>query len=217
MSDIDILSKICPNCGANMKCNNFVHICNCCGTKIVDSSYSTNNPQDFDLDDPQRQYDYIQNNKSYISSSRFVSMESDANSYRLFPNSVFFSNDGKYNKVTDFSLSFNFYVFEKISRLHLLVNTNEHCDFPHLSVLLDYEDVISFKFEKWENQIAWFSLSQAELLFLCNSDQIEISSNLWNSSDFHFEEFIHYSRRFYHTCFDKRKFNYSIYINLITD
>lgn len=52
---------------------------------------------------------------------------------------------------------------------------------------------------------------------ICKADLIGIATNLTDEESVNYDELKFYSCRFYNLIFDKRKFLYSLNINLITD
>ena len=209
--------QLCPNCGADMRIQSFVYVCDFCGTRVMGDSFSTVESLIEAPEAIEKRSSYIKKNRCYIDSASKISIEECGNTITLSSDPSFYANDGKYNKVLSFSLSYEFTTNGIEDNLFLKIKTLSFASLPQLSILIDMEVVITPRFEKWEGDIAFFKIDIVELQSICDSHMIKISSDIMEYETSIFDELIPYSCRFYHYSFDKRKYIYSIHRNLITD
>lgn len=209
--------QLCPNCGADMRIQSFVYVCDFCGTRVMGDSFSSVESLIEAPEAIEKRCSYIKKNRCYIDSASKISIEECGNTITLSSDPSFYANDGKYNKVLSFSLSYEFTTNGIEDNLFLKIKTLSFASLPQLSILIDMDVVITPRFEKWEGDIAFFKIDIVELQSICDSHMIKISSDIMESETSIFDELIPYSCRFYHYSFDKRKYIYSIHRNLITD
>ena len=195
------LSVVCPFCGTHHDLGNYKRIKQ---RSVLSWEIS-------------ERFNYLKKNERSLKSSDFVILLENNTTYRIKSNPSYFANDGNYNRILDYSFNFEYFNDDDTESLYLIVNTCKNLTDPYLSFLLDYELQISPVFEKWETDACIFKMTPIELKEICDSHDIEIYSNLIDCEyDFH-EEFITYCCRFYHLAFDRRKFGYTLFINLISD
>lgn len=209
--------QLCPNCGADMRLQSFIYVCDFCGTRITGDGFSTIDSLTEVPEEIEKRHSYLTKNRSYINSSPKVSFEENGREIKLTSNPRFYANDGKYNKVLESSIFYTYSTDGISHKLRLAVKSAMFTGIPQMSILLDMETVISPRFDNWDKDTAYFDIDIIELQRICESHVIMISSDILNSDISVYEELIPYSCRFYHFSFDKRKYIYSIHRNLITD
>ena len=212
-------NHICPNCGAAMEEQGLSVVCPFCGTHHDLGNYKRIKQGNVLSWEISERFNYLKNNERSLRSSVFVILLESNTTYRIKSDPSYFANDGKYNKILGYSFNFEYFNDNDTEFLYLIVNTckNKNMAEPYLSFLLDHELQVSPVFEKWETDACVFAMTLIELKEICDSQDIEIYSNLMDCEyDLH-EEFITYCCRFYNTIFDKRKYLYSLHKNLISD
>ncbi len=79
------------------------------------------------------------------------------------------------------------------------------------------KDVISFHGAQFEDGYSWFFLSEEQLLAICTTQTIDLTTDLPLPANAQFNELPIFASRFYNVTFNRMKFMYSIHVNLITD
>lgn len=208
---------ICPNCGATMQQHSFTYECDYCGTIVLKDGISEIYYKD-DLESSiEDKYRYLNKNYSYASQSKYLSCVKDGNSYEIKTATPFYANDGKYNKINDFSFSLYYDNNRETEHLYLCVYTNKLPSNPQLSILIDWEFCVRPIFEKIVEDVIFFNITRKELQIISEAHFVQIASNCFETGMALFNEFPSFCSRFYHFTFDKRKYIYSLHKNLITD
>lgn len=205
-------NHICPQCGAPLDQHLFVQTCSFCGyvsatakqpekgLVLVESS-------------PQERYDYIIRHLTYIQTACPVEVKQIDNAFQIMANHPFFPNVGRNILRT---LPFRYAsVFTRDSfQLHLyleaVVDTN-----PQLFFKTDADNIIvPLSIQKQGNFSFQFSFCQYAAL--CEAEELVVDTNL-AKGEYSWDEFKAYSRRFYHSVFDRTRFKYSLHQKLYID
>lgn len=209
--------QICPNCGAEMHVQGFTFVCDFCGNSIVPDDVTLLKAPEESPVYIRMRYEYLKQYEQYIQSSKTVSLRTAGDTYSIVSYPAYYANDGNSHKILTFHLFLEYDNNKSEESLFLVVCTSKQVALPQLAILLDREYLITPVLDRVEDDKAFFTIRKKELMWICESDTISISSNLIDTRVGSYKEFIPYCCRFYNYAFDKRKYIYSTHQNLISD
>ena len=210
-------NKTCPNCGAILRRQGLVFVCEFCGSQFLENEFTLICSEKVSEHDIKERYDYIKKNEHYIQSNNLVSLSKSGDEYHISTLLPYFANDGNFSLRTDFSFNITYSNSNDKDLLLLIVNSSNYVPDVHLSFLINYKYIINPTFIACEGDSVIFQLQIEELIIVCESYHISIYSNFFDPLIEHFDEFKYYCCRFFHYAFNKLKYNYSIYKLLISD
>ena len=205
----------CPNCGAPMEQDRFSTVCMYCGT-VLTSKSSKNIQQEYpETDDSRKHYDYITANEERIVLCRFVKLEKKNNWY-IITSKPFCANDGFLKQIPSPHWVLQFQCNSQTDKILLGIYGNRPA--LRMSVMIsEGKDIIDLPKVHYANGITWFLISEAQLLAICTSRAIDLSTDLTLPTNAHFNELPIFAARFYNSAFNRMKFMYSTHVNLISD
>ena len=86
-----------------------------------------------------------------------------------------------------------------------------------MAILMDDDQVLSLQPVEDSNGYTWFGLTEAQLLSICTTKAIDLSSDLPIPTNAQFNELPIFASRFYNIVFNRMKFMYTKHVQLITD
>lgn len=208
-------NSVCPNCGAPMERDRFSSVCRYCGTSL-ESNTPTEPPTNHKATGSARKhYDYIVANEMCISQSQLVALQKEKNRYTL-TSKPFYANDGFLNPLSSSHWRLQFQCDGRTEKLLLGISGKRPASRMAIKLNGD-KGVLILPIQHFVNGYTWFKLTESQLLDICTSKDIDLSTDLTLPSNAHFNEFPIFAARFYNAAFNRMKFMYSVHVNLITD
>ena len=208
----------CPHCGASISVHGFNIICEYCGTRLYSDLINVINPNYDSLSDVRKRNEYLITNEHYIKSSKHISMIESNGEFELTSSSSFYTNDGNYRLLDNLSINLRYINKIQSDNLSIIAKTsNDIAAISQISILFDVDNLITPIFETSEGNISFFRISFNEIKAICDSRIIAVETNNKSLMTGYFNEFIPFCRRFYNLAFNKNKYSYSLYQNLILD
>lgn len=204
----------CPNCGATLERHAFTHVCSYCGyVSATNEELQYGESEEIN----NSYYEYISNNLATIKQSPFVDIVQKQDCFECLSSKNFYPNDGHY--MLDKKLSFLWHakVTKQGIRFNLLVKS-EHTDAQNYICIKVREDVFTFKQQGEIFNMLAFPMTLDYFLLFCVVDDFDLDTNLYAHAYLNdYQEFVTYTRRFFHIVINKTKYNYSLNIKLLTD
>lgn len=209
--------NICPNCGAVLSRHAFMLICDYCGYSTCQNieilhtfSKST--------DSIKTRYERLLINEIDINKSKFVDLKFTDKTIIVHCKKSFFGNDFHYNKIDLLSIEYMYFNDGCNEKLMIVIKSDKEMYVqPQFIIRINRKSCIVPNYCNKSNGKYFFSLLTEELYMICKADLIGIATNLTDEESVNYDELKFYSCRFYNLIFDKRKFLYSLNMNLITD
>ncbi|MCR5424970.1 MAG: hypothetical protein K6E93_09500 [Bacteroidales bacterium] len=160
-----------------------------------------------------KHFDYIVANEPRISKSPFVDLQKEGKQY-ILTSEPFYANDGFLHQISSPHWRLGFQCETKNEKLLLGIFGKR----PASRMAIQAEnDIFTLRMQHYDNGYSWFSLSIEQLLDICTTQSIDLTTDLPLPSNAQFNELPIFASRFYNIAFDRMKFQYSIHVNLITD
>ena len=158
--------------------------------------------------------DYIIASEARISESPFVELRKDGKQYQI-TSMQFYANDGFLHPIPTPHWRLRFQCNTQSEKLLFGIAGKRPAS--RMAIQLGEEDVISFHGAQFEDGYSWFPLSEEQLLAICTTQTIDLTTDLPLPANAQFNELPIFASRFYNIAFNRMKFMYSIHVNLITD
>lgn len=208
-------NSYCPNCGAPMEQDRFSSVCRYCGTVLAGKSTASVPQEHTDTGNPRRHYDYIATNEERIVQYRFVELQKEGKRY-IITSKSFYANDGFLKHIPSLHWRLQFQCDGRTEQV--LIGVSGKRPATRMSIKIgDNADVLTLRMLNYANGYTWFKLSEAQLLAICTTQTIDLSTDLPLPTNAQFNELPIFAARFYNTVFNRMKFMYSTHVNLISD
>ena len=214
----------CPNCGATMERSAFMYLCSYCGS-IVD-------PEDDDevVDDeilstshvPNEEnnaifYKYVKANLQNIYQSPFVDIKDAGTVFECISSKPFSPNDGHYTLYRELALWWYANISPNGIKIFLLATTS----FNAARNYICFKDIIDKHVFQQKGEVLnrkSFPVKIGDFNYICRTSSLKMDTNMFPTKcSVDYGEFVTYTHRFYNIVFDKSKYQYSIYVKLLTD
>lgn len=209
--------NVCPNCGAVLRRHVFMLLCDYCSYSSFQDVSVLHIPLKF-ADNAKTRYEKLSISEVDINKSRFVNLEFVNKTIIVSCKKSFFGNDFHYCKINTLSME---YVYSNDGSneelLMAIKNDSNIYTQPQFAMRINRKLCIVPNFCNKLDGKYLFNLSIDELYVICTAKTIDVATNLTDTENVNYNELRFYSSRFYNLIFDKRKFLYSLNINLITD
>lgn len=207
--------SFCPNCGAPMEQDGFLSVCKYCGTVVTMDEPDTKNKNHIGTGNSRKHYDYISSNETNISQNQHVALQKEKNRYTL-TSTPFYANDGFLKPLSSPHWRLQFQCDGRTEKL--LIGIKGKRPASRMAIKLDEDaGVLVLPMLHHADGYTWFKLTEPQLLDICTSKDVDLSTDLPLLSNAHFNELPIFAARFYNTVFNRMKFMYSTHVNLITD
>ena len=203
----------CPNCGAPMEHDKFTSVCRYCGSVLGEGSSKAKKQEHAYMGNAAKHYDYIVANEARISQSPFVELRKDGKRY-LLTSKPFYANDGFLHIVDSPCWRLRFQCEAQNEKLLLGIFGKR----PASRMAIQAgKDIFTLRMQHYNDGYSWFSLSMDQLLSICTTQSIDLTTDLPIPTNSQFNELPIFASRFYNIAFNRMKFMYSVHVNLITD
>lgn len=207
--------SFCPNCGAPMEQDRFSSVCRYCGTAVTTDEPDTKPINHIDTGDSRKHYDYISSNDTNISQNQHVVLQKEKKRYTL-TSTPFYANDGFLKPLSVLHWRLQFQCDGKTEKLLIGIKGKRLAS--RMAIKLDEAaGVLALPMLQHVDGYTWFKLSEEQLLSICTTKAIDLSTDLPVPPNAQFNELPIFAARFYNAVFNRMKFMYSTHVNLITD
>ena len=208
-------SSYCSNCGAPMEQDRFSLVCKYCGSVFTGNSSKTSKQEQTDVGKPRKHYDYIVTNEERISQSGFVELKKEGKRY-LITSTPFYSNDGFLKQIPSPYWQLQFQCDGRTERILIGVSGKRPASRMEIKIG-DGKNVLALQKAHISEEYTWFILSEEQLLSICTTQKIDLSTDIPIPSEAQFNELPIFASRLYNIAFNRMKFMYSTHTKLITD
>ena len=206
--------RLCPNCGAPMEQDKFTSVCRYCGAVVAGDAAENTDKESATKNNARKHNDYIVTNEARISENPFVELRKEGNRYQI-TSTPFYANDGFLHHIPTPNWRLRFQCNTQSEKLFFGIAGKRPAS--RMAIQLGENDVISFHGAQFEDGYSWFPLSEEQLLAICTTQTIDLTTDLPLPPNAQFNELPIFASRFYNIAFNRMKFMYSIHVNLITD
>lgn len=206
--------RLCPNCGAPMEQDKFTSVCRYCGAVVAGDAAENTDKESATKNNARKHNDYIVTNEARISENPFVELRKEGNRYQI-TSTPFYANDGFLHPIPTLHWRLRFQCNTQSEKLFFGIAGKRPAS--RMAIQLGENDVISFHGAQFEDGYSWFPLSEEQLLAICTTQTIDLTTDLPLPPNAQFNELPIFASRFYNIAFNRMKFMYSIHVNLITD
>ena len=205
----------CPNCGAPMEQDKFTSVCRYCGSAFTGEGPKIICKESAAKGNARRHNDYIIANEARISESPFVELRKEGKRYQI-TSTPFYANDGFLHHISTPHWRLHFQCNTRSEKLFIGIAGKRPASRMAIQLGED-KDIISFHGPQFEDGYSWFPISEEQLLAICTTQSIDLTTDLPLPANAQFNELPIFASRFYNITFNRMKFMYSIHVNLITD
>ena len=207
--------RLCPNCGAPMEQDKFTSVCRFCGSVFTAECSEATSKEPAVKGNTRKHNDYIVANEARISESPFVELRKEGKRYQI-TSTPFYANDGFLHHIPTPHWCLRFQCNTKSEKLFFGIAGKRPAS--RMAIQLgENKDIISFHGAQFEDGYSWFPLSEEQLLAICTTQNIDLTTDLPLPDSAKFNELPIFASRFYNIIFNHMKFMYSIHVKLIAD
>ena len=207
--------RLCPNCGAPLVQDKFTSVCRYCGSVFTAECSEATSKDSAVKNNARKHNDYIIANEARISESPFVELRKEGKRYQI-TSTPFYANDGFLHHIPTPNWRLRFQCNTRSEKIFLGIAGKRPASRMAIQFGED-KNVISFHGLQFEDSYSWFPLSEEQLLAICTTQSIDLTTDLPLPANAQFNELPIFASRFYNIAFNRMKFMYSIHVNLITD
>ncbi|MBO4586215.1 MAG: hypothetical protein J5677_00145 [Bacteroidales bacterium] len=197
-----------------MEQDKFTSVCRFCGAVFTGECSEAIGKEPAAKGNDRKHNDYIIASEARISESPFVELRKDGKQYQI-TSMQFYANDGFLHPIPTPHWRLRFQCNTQSEKLLFGIAGKRPAS--RMAIQLGEEDVISFHGAQFEDGYSWFPLSEEQLLAICTTQTIDLTTDLPLPANAQFNELPIFASRFYNIAFNRMKFMYSIHVNLITD
>lgn len=202
----------CPQCGAPLDQHLFVQTCSFCGY-VSAAIEQPKTELALEEPSPQDRYDYIISHLTYIQSECPVEVKQRDKTYCIRANHSFSPKNGKSILKT---LPLRYMASFAEESFRLLLSLEAEVDVrPQLYFKVDENSIVVPLIIQKQQRYS-FQLTFNQFAALCEAEELVVDTNM-TPLEYSWDEFKTYSRRYYHSVFDRTKYRYSLNQKLIID
>lgn len=212
----------CPNCGAPMEQDKFTSVCRFCGAVFTGECSETISQGPSAKGNACKHNDYIIANEARISESPFVELRKEGKRYQL-TSTPFYANDGFLHHIPTPHWRLRFQCNTRSEKLFVGIAGKRPASMMAIKMGKenndedDYVEILTLHGAQFEDGYSWFPLSEEQLLAICTTQMIDLTTDQPLPANAQFNELPIFASRFYNIAFNRMKFMYSTHVNLITD
>lgn len=210
---MDETVEVCPNCGAPIVQNRFLAVCRYCGTALVNST-PLPTPDKRKGNSSKKRYEYIVANEETITQNPNVVLQKNGAEY-VITSTSFYSNDGSLDTISIPHWRLRFQSGVRTEKMMLGICAKRPAS--RMAIQMDGDQVLPLQPVGSSDGYTWFDLTIDQLLSICTTKAIDLTSDVLIPANAHFDELPIFASRFYNIAFDRMKFMYSKQVQLITD
>ena len=207
--------ETCPNCGAPMEQDKFTSVCRFCGSVFTAECSEATSKEPAVKGNTRKHNDYIVANEARISESPFVELRKEGKRYQI-TSTPFYANDGFLHHIPTPHWCLRFQCNTRSEKLFFGIAGKRPASRMAIQLGED-KDIISFHGPQFEDGYSWFPLSEEQLLAICTTQNIDLTTDLPIPTNAQFNELPIFASRFYNIVFNRMKFMYTKHVQLITD
>lgn len=205
----------CPNCGAPIEQDKFTSVCRYCGSVFTGGCSESISKEPASKGNAHKHNNYIIANEARIAESPFVELRKDSKRYQI-TSTPFYANDGFLHQITTLHWRLRFQCNTRSEKIFLGIAGKRPASRMAIQLGEDNE-VIMFHGPHFEDGYSWFPLSEEQLLAICTTQNIDLTTDLPLPDNAKFNELPIFASRFYNIIFNRMKFMYSVHVKLIAD